>query len=144
AQLKFTGWNLLIFDGFGRRSDGDHREVTLEVRQDGTVVGCSNIQGDIVAAGDFEGFLSCFDGKFLTIVPVLIFLNAFRIEVGNVGGQVGETPGDVLVVADHNAGQTRESESADIIGTLRGDFGTPQLHLMPYRRQRSTQVWVVC
>src|SRR5699024_12086791 len=86
-------------------------------------------------SGDLECFLPSFDRTFLAVVPVLIPLDAFHIEVGDVGGQVGKAPRNVLVVPDDDAGQPRESEAAGIIGALLADFCTTQVHLMPYRCQ---------
>src|SRR5699024_2781046 len=110
----------------------------------GAVVGRSNIQQHVVAAGDLECFLPSFDRTFLAVVPVLITLDAFHIEVSDVGGQVGKAPRNVLVVTNNDTGQARKAEPTDIIGALLADFCTTQVHLMPYRWQRGAQVWIVC
>ena len=50
-----------------------------------------------------------------------IAVDLLQVQVGHVGAEVGEAPGDVLVVADDHAGHAGEGVAGDVVGARAGD-----------------------
>src|SRR5690606_210059 len=89
----------LAADG-GDRIVGDRSEVGGEPRDDRAVHGAPDGQGHVVAAGDPDDVLLDLQRLQGAVPPVLVALDLLDVQVGDIGGQVREPPGDVGVVAD--------------------------------------------
>ncbi len=74
---------------------------------------------------------------------VRVAVEALEVEVGDVGAEVREPPGDALVVADDHAGEPRERVAADVEPAVVAQLGAVQAHLRPDRRHRGAEVRVV-
>src|SRR5690606_24988822 len=70
-------------------------------------------------------------------------VESLDVEVHDVRAEVGETPGDAVVVADHDARQTREAEPRDVVAAGVREPPAVQPDLVPDPRHTWSQMWVV-
>ena len=84
------------------------------------------------AAGDLDDLLrGSVTGCQVAVAQVGVADDPLEVEVGDVGAEVGEAPGDVGVVADDDPGHAREGETADVIGQDSDDRAAGQAVLDP-------------
>jgi hypothetical protein len=96
-----------------------------------------------VATGHLERLAAALDRLLLALVLVRVAGDLFEVEIGDVGVHRRHTPGDAVVVADHDAGHTGEREPGDVIRALLRDLPAVQADLIPDARHGRCQVWIV-
>ena len=77
------------------------------------------------------------------VVAPAVADHLLQVEVGDVGAEVGEAPGDVGVVADDHAGHPGEGEARDVERAVRADGPAVQPHLHPDAGHADAEVRVV-
>lgn len=100
-------------------------------------------QLDVVAARDLDRLGALLERHQCSVAPVLVALDALDVQVGDIGGEVREPPGDLLVVADDDAGKAGEREASHVERALLAHRRALQLHLVPDRGQRGPEVRIV-
>ncbi len=105
--------------------------------------GRAHRDGDVVLAAHLDRLLARGQRPQAAVLLPLVVGDPLEVEVGDVGAQVGETPGDVGVVADDDARHPGERETGDVQRAVLADSGAVQTHLHPRARQADTQVRVV-
>ncbi len=98
---------------------------------------------DVLAAGHRDRFGASLDRDHLRAPAVFGALGIFEVEVGDVGVEVGEAPGDALVVPDDHSGESGEGVARDVEGALRCDFAAVQTGLQPHTGLGDTEVRIV-
>ena len=92
------------------------------------MLGGGDVEDDVFAAADVDGLAVVEEG-----LPGAVLRSgtrrgggdagAFDVEVLDVGAEVGEAPGDVVVVADDDEGSAGEGDSGDVEGSAGGRGG---------------------
>jgi hypothetical protein len=98
---------------FSREDAGD------DGRDDSAVFCGRNIQNDIFVAFDVDDLTVVEEGMPGAVLRFVLSCGAgavsvFDVDVLNGGSKVGEAPGDVVVVACDDEGQTRKRDSSDV------------------------------
>ena len=125
----------------GRPAHGQDVGLVFEhVADDRPVLGLAHGQGDILAAVDLDDLLD--EGHVAPLAHVLVLVGVvgvdlLDVEVLHVGADVGDAPGDAVVVADDDAGDAGEAETGHI------PAGRVQADLVPDRRHLDAQVRIV-
>ena len=115
--------------------------AVYNVVDDGAVAGNQYVQVDIFTAVDLDGLVD-----YLHILPLalkLILARVIRVdfldvEVLDIGADVGNTPGNVLVVADDDTGHPGKGEAHHV------HFRGVQPHFIPDGGHLNAEVGVVC
>src|SRR5690606_20666140 len=89
----------------------DRGEVPAAAGDDRAVHGRADLQLDVVSAGDFDRLCAHLKRLQYTVTPVRITVDDFDVEVGDVSGEVRESPSDAVIVSDDDARETRECET---------------------------------
>ena len=127
--------------GCRRARSGDRRE---HVREDRSMDRRSDGEGDRLLTGHLDR-LHARRG----LHPLLATLHApgaietLEIEVTHVGSEVGEAPGDPLVVSDDDAGDTGEGEPTDPERAVGSDLDAGQGDLLEDARDAHPEVRIV-
>ena len=106
--------------------------------------GLAHPQLDVVGAADLDGLGAHPQRLGGTVADVeVVALGLLEEEVGDVGAEVGEAPGDVGVVADDHAGHAGEGEARGVEGAVGRGLAAVQAHLHPDAGLADAQVRVV-
>ena len=95
---------------------------------DVAVLSAEEVEDDVFAAADVDGVGVVDDGApravgGLELGLTVVNAGALDVDVLDVGSQVGEAPGDVIVVADDDEGDARQSDSGYVEGSAGGGGG---------------------
>ena len=119
---------------------------SIDFRDDRSMPGRADGDLDRIAADHTDGFGAGFEIHPLAIdfILVRVFrIDALDIKIHDVGADIGETPGNPVIVADDHTGYPGKGKAGHGIRTL-GAFGhTEQSILVPDRRHLDAQVRVV-
>ena len=115
----------------------------LDVGEQRAVHRGADREGERVLAGDLDRLGAPLERLPLLAALVALAVDGLEVEVGDVGPEVREAPGDLLVVADDHAGEAGEGEARDVERAVVVDLGAVQAHLVPDARQRRREVRVV-
>ncbi len=85
------------------------------------VLGAGDVEDDVFAAADVDGLVMVEDGVPGAVGGLVLggaggAAGVFDVDVLDVGAEVGEAPGDVVVVADDDEGSAGERDSGDVEG----------------------------
>ncbi len=92
------------------------------------VLGAEEVEDDVFAAADVDGLGMVDDGLpravgGLELGLAVVNTGALDVDVLHVGAEVGEAPGDVVVVTDDDEGDAGQSDSGDMEGSAGGGGG---------------------
>src|SRR6478752_438301 len=121
----------------------DLGELAAPVGHQRAVVGLADRDLPALAARDLDGLLTGDEGLGLAVELVTVGRDLLQEEVGDVGPEVREAPGDVLVVADDHTGQSGERVAGRVVPAGIRDLTAVQSHLVPERGELRRQVRVV-
>ncbi len=110
------------------------------------MTGLSDPQDHRIAAGHLNDLLANLQIGPLSVELHLVgvgWVDPLEEQVLDVGAGVGDTPGDPLVVTDHDTGKTGEGEAGHVQGAGIAYGFTMQGILIPDRRHADAQVGVV-
>ncbi len=105
--------------------------------------GRPHLDHDVVPVADLDRLLAHLQRPAATVVLPAVVAHPLDVEVGGVGPQVGEAPGDVGVVADDHAGHAGEAEARDVERAVLADLTAVQADLDPDAGQGDPEVRVV-
>ena len=149
GTVRAAGGGCLVVEGshvVGRPGGGvvrDRGEVVGEARHDRAVHRRAHLEADVVAARDVERLGAGLERDEGAVAPVLVAVDALEVEVGDVGGEVREPPGDLGVVPDDDARHTREPEPGDVERARVVHGAAAQPDLVPHAREGCPEVRVV-
>ena len=126
-----------------RRLRTDVTQVGRDVGEDRTVRRGAHRDRHVGLAVDVDRLATLAQRQPTTAVEPLVTADMLEEEVGHVGVQVGEPPGDVGVVTDHHTGHAREGEARDVERAARPDHVAVQADLHPDAGDADAEVRVV-